>query len=178
MRAIVALALCMATAVQAQENPEYQAFEGARLFTTHGYQDLMLSEDRWYVALQGSKDTAPDWVEQAWATRSAQLCAAVGKQAFVELRYSFEDVAKDGEKASNEGAIPHGLLYRVATPVYIPIYTPSGPRSMPPTIGPSKLAAIQCIADGQSLKNPARAVSVAATLEKARQSGFKLSAER
>ncbi|SRR5260221_1589790 len=174
-RAYLALALlALAALAHAQSgNPEYQPFEGARMFTTQGYQELKLSDARWYVAYQGSQDTAPAWIALAWAARSAQLCASAGAKAFVELRYPFEAVTKQDVAQNHETSDRTPYMQRTAAaPVYIPIYTPSGPRAIPPVLGPSKLAAVRCLSDSDVPTDPARAVSIKEALERAAQGGI------
>ena len=175
---LVAFALLVfGTTTYAQSSKEllYGPFEGGGYMTAHGYQELKLSESRWYVAYHGSQNTSPEWVNIAWATRSAQLCATIGAKSFVQLRYSFEAVAQRDERMAKQedGYVGVPFMQHVAgAPMYIPIFTPSGPRAIPPVLGPSKLAAVRCVSDSDVLDDPGRAISIQSSLEKAKQSGI------
>lgn len=166
-------ALNASTLAQSEGAPTYGPFEGGGYITSHGYQDLRLADDHWYVAYQGNKDTAPSWVDAAWAARSAQLCAASGASHFVQLRYVFESVAAGDTPFANSGAGPDApFVLRTAGPVYLPIFVPSGPRVIVPRIGPSKLAAVRCVRGTSSLIDSSRAVGVQDTLTKSREAGI------
>ena len=169
----VLAALAAPAAADNAKAPAYGPFEGAGYLSTQGYQELKLSTDRWYVAYQGNRETSPDWVEAAWAARSAQLCMASGAAHFVALRYGFEAVAlQDEDLAMNPGEESAWAMRATAGPVYVPIFTPSAPQVIVPVTGPSKLAAMRCVKDPALLKTPERAVAVQAALDKARQMGM------
>ncbi len=158
-------------AADAPKSPPYGHFEGAGYLSVQGYQELPLGNGRWYVAYQGNADTSPDWVDAAWSARSAQLCKAGGSTHFIALRYVSEAVGVRDEQQADAGNDSAWRMLQAAGPIYIPIYTPSGPRTILPLTAPSRLAAIRCISDPLSLKNPARAISVGDALETARWQG-------
>jgi hypothetical protein len=178
MKTICALsAACMClfahAASAADTPPVYGPFEGAGAFSVQGYQELQLGPDRWYVAYQGNRSTAPAWVDAAWAARVAQLCQARGASHFVELRYSFEPVTSREPSQGLQSRPQDGWsTVLTATPVYIPIYTPSQP--VLPNVAPAKLAAAHCVSGGDVLRDPARATAIADTLAEARKKGIHL----
>lgn len=161
-------------AADAPKYPTYGPFEGAGYMSVQGYQEMPLGPGRWYVAYQGNADTSPDWVEAAWSARSAQLCRGDGSSHFVALRYVSEAVRVRDEQQADAGGESPWRMMPMAGPIYIPIYTPSGPRTIVPALAPSRLAAIRCINDPLSLKNPARAIAVGDALEAARRQGVAL----
>lgn len=166
-----ALLPATALAADASKNPTYGPFEGAGYVSVQGYQELSLGPGRWYVAYQGNADTSPDWVDAAWSARSAQLCKSGGSTHFVALRYVSEAVGVRDEQQADAGDESPWQMLRTAGPIYIPIYTPSGPRTVVPLTAPSRLGAIRCISDPLILKDPARAIALGDALETARRQG-------
>lgn len=159
-------------AVSAEAQPQYGPFEGAGYLSVHGYQELKLGPEQWYVAYQGNQTTSPSWVEAAWSARAAQLCKATGATHFVEMRYPFEAITRaDQLKASRSGMDEVGSFILMAGPVFIPIYTPSGPRTIVPLNAPSKLASVRCVMDVGSVSDPSRVVSIDAAMTDARKQG-------
>jgi hypothetical protein len=178
-RAIAVLTLIAMPAAEAlagdSTGPTFGPFEGSSWFSAQGYQELKLDSDRWYVAYQGNRKTSSEWVDAAWSARSAQLCKAAGASHFVALRYPFEAVTAQDDALSQRESEGTLLARRpVAGPVYIPIYTPSGPSTIVPETAPSKLGAIRCLTDPKVLKDPTRAVAVGDALTEARGLGVTL----
>jgi len=158
-----------ASAADTAKTPTYGPFEGSGYVSVQGYQEISLGTGRWYVAYQGNADTSPAWVEAAWSARSAQLCKSVGH--FVALRYVSEAVGlRDEELADVSASVPWRMV-DTASPVYIPIFTPSGPRTIVPLTAPSRLGAIRCISDPAILKDPSRAIGVSEAMSEALRQG-------
>ena len=153
----------------------YGPFDGASMIDGgQGYQELPLAPGRWYVAYQGNRRTAPEWVAAGWAARSAQLCAGMGAAQFVELHYPFEPVTAAAAATMQGDPQPSRWAMRHAAAAYVPIAIPSAPPAVVALRGPSKMAAVQCVANPSALKDPRRAVAVSASLEAARRLGMAL----
>lgn len=168
---LAALALALfATASFAQSSMQaYGPFGDRGLSGASGYQEIRLSDTRWYVAYEGSRSMSPEWVDAAWAARSAQLCSAAGASHFIELRYPFEGVTRQPEALSAAPG-PQWQMQPVKGPIYTPIFIPSASGGgMMRFDAPSKLAAIRCVADLAVLNEPARAVAAQAALQEARR---------
>jgi len=181
-RAALALAwACSATVAFAADNPvasklAYGPFGGSSITAGQGYQELKLPADRWFVAYQGNRDTSSEVVDAAWTARAAQLCAAIGVNRFVELRYQFEAITASDAKlsAAPDRALEEGWSMRptAGAPVYVPIYIPQQPQVITPQTAPAKLAAMACVRDVSALLDASRAVSTDDALDKARQLGI------
>src|ERR1700745_2221854 len=68
----------------------------APLAGTTGYQEIQLANDTWYLGFYGTRSHRVDLIEHGWAARAAQLCAAMQRGYFVQLRYVTEPVLAAG----------------------------------------------------------------------------------
>lgn len=173
VRALLAVAACLVGCLARADDhklPEYQSMEDAGVMSYEGYQDLRLAPSTWYVAYQGNRNTPPDWIDAAWSARAAQLCQAAAHRYFVALRYTMEPLTAQEDVADARRGPWDGWARRDAAGfIAIPIYTPAAP---PPVLtGPSRLGAIRCLDDAQSLKDPHRAIAVDQALIDARSAG-------
>jgi len=170
-KALVASALLLAQCI-AHCSPEFGSFEGESFTNGQGYQEIKLSAGRWYLAYQGNRDTASEWVDAAWAARAAQLCVAIGAQHYVELRYQFEEVTtQDKASVGLESGNPWAMV-NTAGSVPVPIFIPMPQQPVMPLTAPSKLQALQCIVDVENLKDKTRALETSVALQKAKELGI------
>lgn len=152
----------------------------------HGYAEIALGPQSWYVAYHGNMQTSPQWLDAAWALRAAQLCQASQQAYFVRLRYVGEPVVTGAKlTAADDAAAPFSGLaadpfgdassqlgYMVPAKsrgpviIYTPVYNPP-PMAFVPTNLPGRSEPILCVAQPRALKDPSRAVSVASTYEQA-----------
>jgi hypothetical protein len=136
-----------------------------------GYQEIELGNNTYYVAFHGDNKTSHEEVDAGWLTRSAQLCQAAGMNYFLELKYSFEPVAKSDPNLSQLLPEPSGHFLMASGYIYIPMYIPrnSGAASIDAF---SRKAHIRCIRDPDDLLDPKRAITVDAVLTEARTRGW------
>lgn len=161
------LVIASASAIaQTTEMPNLAPYEG-----DSGYQEFSLGPDSWYVAFHGTRKHSMATVEAAWLARAAQLCNSIQKSHLVELKYVGERVLDSDEVARNDAALD-AHLYKVAGAVYIPIFTPSGPREITPVLTPSKVAAVRCFSTDNGLRSGKTAVTTAEALASARKAGL------
>jgi hypothetical protein len=171
MRAIFAAIAALVLFPCAASALEYKAFDGME-----GYQSIRVSDDVHYVAYHGSRDTSVGDVSAGWSARSAQICRDAGRGFYVELAYVFEPLTPaEIRKMESSEAEPAAIPARGAggAPIYIPIYTPSGPR-VAMINAPSRLGAIRCVPSPADLADQERAVSVSKQLEESRAAGLKI----
>jgi hypothetical protein len=172
-RGLLAAAACFAFSLAAADDrklPEYQSMADAGMLSYEGYEDIKIGPATWYVAYQGNRSTPPDWIDAAWSARAATICQAAQHRYVVALRYPMEPVTPQDDVAdARRGAWSGWTRQNVAGFIAIPIYTPAAPPQ--PITGPSKLGAIRCIDDPQSLKDPKRAIAVDQSLLDTRSAG-------
>jgi hypothetical protein len=172
-RGLIAAAACLVGSLARADDhkfPEYQSMDDAGVMSYEGYQDLRIAPLTWYVAYQGNRNTPPDWIEAAWSARAAQICQAAALKYFVALRYTMEALTPQDDVADARRGTWDGWTKRDAAGfIAIPIYTPAAPA--PVLTGPSRLGAIRCIDNPQSLKDPHRAIAVDQALLDARTAG-------
>jgi hypothetical protein len=135
-----------------------------------GYQELKLGGDSWYLAFHGTRNDVITLVEAGWMGRAGQLCEAAHKAYVVELRYVDEPVYLTDPVASNDDGLE--IVKVRSGPIFIPIYTPSGPRNVSPTLTPTKAAPLRCINETTGLRPGKAAVPVADAINTARTAGM------
>jgi len=86
----------------------------------------------------------------------------------VELQYVNEPAYETDQMAATEDV----ASVKVAGPVYIPMFIPSGPRNIPPNLTPTKAAPIRCVNQLAGLRPDKTAISVADTQDNARNAGL------
>lgn len=133
-----------------------------------GYQEIRLAADSWYLAFHGTRKHAISSVQAAWLGRAGQLCESAGKPYVIELRYVGQPAFPEDPVASAEDF----SVVRVAGPVYIPMFIPSGPQTITPALTPTKAAAIRCAASSSGLKAGLVAIPVSEAKEGARKVGL------
>lgn len=167
-----ALAMCAAFAMAFSSHAAYaqtsESLSVAPFTGEAGFQELRVGGDSWYVAFHGTRKHAIGSVQAGWLARAGQLCESAGKQYVVELRYVGQQVFPEDPVASNEDF----SIVRTAGPVYIPMFIPSGPRTIPPNLTPTKAAAIRCVEKGSGLNVGLAAIPVADAKEGARKTGL------
>jgi hypothetical protein len=135
-----------------------------------GFQELRIGGDSWYLAFHGTRKHAIGSVQAGWLARAGQLCESAGKQYIVELRYVGQQVFPEDQVASYEDF----LIVRTAGPVYIPIFIPSGPRTIPPSLTPTKVAAIRCVERASGLNANLVAIPTTDAKDAARKAGVSI----
>jgi len=153
-------ALASAASAQSVEALALAPFTGEA-----GYQEVQLDGDAWYLAFHGTRKHGIKQVQAGWWARAAQLCETARKPLIVELRYVGEPVYDDEPVAQHDDDVS---LVRVAGPVFIPMFIPSGPRNIPPNLTPTKASAVRCVERGTGLRAGRKAVTLAEAKEEAR----------
>lgn len=116
-----------------------------------GYQEIKLEPKLYYLSINGRKKTSGPELERAWALRAVELCAAEGTSHFVRLEHLFERVLAADPIAALR-AKP-GPVKVKGGPIYIPIYTPSGPSFIDePAFG----AHLRCVDAASTILPPER----------------------
>lgn len=154
---------------QASTQGSYGPFTG-----DSGYQDVKLSEQSWYVAYHGNRQTSLDQVQLGWQARVAELCGSLRATLFVELRYVGEPLLPGDPAVAGDPAQEGWIQLAKGSYVYIPIFTPRPNYSAMSLMAPSKLAAVRCLWDATGLIDPSRAASIPKVREDARRAGIGL----
>jgi len=160
--------LFFSSAVYALDPMEYKPFDGYE-----GYQEILVKPYVYYVAYHGKEIYSAADVDDAWATRVAQLCLANGANKYINLQYLFEPVLNsDPPVVSVNQEVLSGRYVKVAGGgfIFIPMNTPrSGNVSIE---APSKLGHVLCVTDASKVLNPARIVNVGKVMEVAKSRGW------
>lgn len=165
--AMLLVAPCLVHA-QTPELPSFQPYSG-----DSGYQDLQLGPDSWYVAFHGTRKHSISTVETAWRARAAQLCQAANARYVVELKY-VGDRALESDAVAAAPEDPSAHVHRVAGFVYIPIFTPSGPREIAPLLTPTKMGPVRCLPSIERLRQGKVAIDVQEAIGAARKAGLSI----
>lgn len=167
-RRIVAALACAALAgavhAQATEPMPLAAFAG-----DVGYQEVPLDGSSWYLAFHGTRKHALGQVQAGWWARAVQLCESAHKPFIVQLRYVGEPVYEEEPLARYDDDF--STLRVPAGAVYIPIFIPSGPRNIPPSLTPTQAAVVRCVDRTTGLRTGRKALSFAEARQEARNGG-------
>lgn len=164
MAGIVAMLTALSLSAQPSPQLEYGPFSG---YT--GYQEVKITDQSWYVAFHGDRQTSLEYVKAGWHARAAELCTLQNAAYYVEMRYVREPLLVDDREAERS----QGSLIPAAGYIYVPIFTQRSAASVS-VIAPSKLAAVRCVTEISSLREPSRAVSVGKALEDAAKVGIRI----
>ena len=168
---LVAAALLVASSLaraQSPEIPSFQPYSGES-----GYQDLQIGPDSWYVAFHGTRKHSMSTVEAAWRARAAQLCQSAGSRYVVELSY-VGDRALESDAVAAVPDDSSAYMHKVAGFIYIPIFTPSGPREITPILTPTKMGAIRCLPALERLRQGKVAIDVREAISAGRKAGLSI----
>lgn len=138
-----------------------------------GYQEIQISDHIYYVGFHGGRNAKHNDVISAWAARSAQLCTRDQATHYVELAYPLEPLTQT-ERDLFLAYEPSANIRQVRTGyVYMPIFVPGGPRDAK-IDAPSKLGAIRCVKQTDTILDKSRLLPISEKLKEASEAGFAL----
>lgn len=138
-----------------------------------GYQELQVTNDIYFVAFHGRRDSQAAEVELAMKVRAAQLCNKNSRDYFIQLKYPFEPVLKTDTPLASWVADQDYVLQKARGGgfIYIPIYTPRSSGSV--TIdAPSRMGHVRCVGDAALALDSSRVVNGKALIEEAGSLGW------
>jgi hypothetical protein len=166
LAALVLVVVPALASAQPSEVPSFQPYSGKS-----GYQDLKVGPESWYVAFHGTRMHSMSTVEAAWWARAAQLCQSANARYVVELNYVGDRALESDGVASFPDDSSANML-RVAGVVYIPIFTPSGPREFTPMVTPSRIGVIRCLPALDRLRQGKVSTKVQEAIDAGRKTGL------
>jgi hypothetical protein len=144
---------------------DYKPYDG-----TEGYEDIHVSDRLYYVGYHGKSGLDPSALPFAWATRSAELCAAIGAKYFVELEHLLEPLTDNERKRFIAyDQTPYTRYVKSYRIIIIPNYSARGGHI---SAALSKLAPVRCLYGNEELLDRPRAISVEDSLTAAKEAGL------
>lgn len=164
----VALLTALIFPVKQAQSLDYIPFAGFE-----GYQELTVAPNIYFVAFHGGRNSQFTDVQEAMKTRAAELCASIGADSFIMLKYLFEPVLKTDPPLSVLLSESEYAYYKVRGGgyIYIPIFTP-GSSGSAFIDAPSRQAHVRCIKNADQSLDSSRVVKIQEILNEARNRGW------